>query len=160
MRRPFKHPQAGFSLVEALIVVALLGLLAAVVLPAGHGALARMRVEAATRALVRELERERDQAMRVGRSRRLPLQGDGSLQQRALRHHPAVAVHHNLPAELRVTAHGWLIDGGTLVLASAGTDLQRCLVLSLPLGVMRLGRYSGNPTAGLNSAACQRDAHL
>ncbi len=64
------------------------------------------------------------------------------------------------PAALRFSSNGLVIDGGTVVLASAGTLLRRCLVIALPLGLVRLGRYAG-PDGGLaESAACEPDPLL
>jgi prepilin-type N-terminal cleavage/methylation domain-containing protein len=54
---------AAFTLTELLVVVALLGLAAALALPSGHEALARRRVEAASQALLLAIERQRDRAL-------------------------------------------------------------------------------------------------
>ena len=69
-------------------------------------------------------------------------------------------LRHNLPAELRFTANGLLIDGGTVVIGAAGTALKRCLVVALPLGVVRIGRYGGRDGDALSSAACLPDPGL
>jgi hypothetical protein len=60
-----------------------------------------------------------------------------------------VEVEHNLPNTVRFTSNGLVLDGGTVVLRSDGTDLERCVVVSLPLGVTRVGRMA--------SGSCQRD---
>jgi hypothetical protein len=71
-----------------------------------------------------------------------------------------VAVVHNLPPALRFSSNGLVLDGGTVVLSTTGTPLRRCLVMALPLGVVRLGRYAGDPTATPSSAACEVDPSL
>ena len=48
---------------------------------------------------------------------------------------------HNFPDVLRFSSNGLVLDGGTAVLRAAGTSIQRCLVMSLPLGITRIGRY-------------------
>jgi hypothetical protein len=48
-------------------------------------------------------------------------------------------VEHNLPGEVRFTANGLLLDGGTVMLRHPHTTLTRCVVVSLPLGVTRVG---------------------
>ncbi len=150
-------PSAGFSLPELLLVAALLGILASIALPSGQGALARMRVEAASRSLMLEIDRQRDRALRQGHSVVLHLGGgDGLLEQTAAAH-GGVEVHHNLPGALRFSANGLLIDGGTVVVTSPATPLRRCLVWSLPLGVLRLGQYGADPAAGPSSGHCQAD---
>ena len=52
-----------------------------------------------------------------------------------------VAVAHNFPELLRFTANGLVLDGGTAVLGAAAHPSQRCLVMSLPLGITRLGQF-------------------
>ena len=53
----------------------------------------------------------------------------------------ALELSHNLPAALRFSSNGLLLDGGTVVLAVAGTPLQRCVVMALPLGITRVGHW-------------------
>ncbi len=150
----------GFSLPELLLAAALLGILAAIALPSGQAALARMRVEAASRSLMLAIERQRDRALQQGRSVMLHLEGgDGLLEQTAAAH-GGVQLHHNLPGALRFSANGLLIDGGTVVVSSPATPLRRCLVWSLPLGVLRLGQYGADPAGAPSSAHCQLDPTL
>jgi hypothetical protein len=63
-----------------------------------------------------------------------------------------VQLVHNFPAVLRFSSNGLVLDGGTAVLSSSGTTLQRCLVMALPLGITRLGRY--------RNGGCQPDPSL
>ncbi|MCT0209931.1 MULTISPECIES: hypothetical protein [Synechococcales] len=58
-----------------------------------------------------------------------------------------VELHHNLPAALRISSNGLVLDGGLVVLASAGTPL-------------RLGRYVGPDGGPPESAACEPDPLL
>ncbi|KMM16862.1 hypothetical protein, partial [Synechococcus sp. GFB01] len=123
----------------------------------GQAVLARQRVEVAARELVVAIERQRES----GAARRPPSQPGGAGPWRLLEAagvaDDRLELRHNLPPALRFSANGLLLDGGTVVLASSGTDLQRCLVMALPIGVLRLGRYAGG-SSGLPSAeACQRD---
>jgi len=53
---------------------------------------------------------------------------------------------------LRFSANGLVLDGGTVLISASGGAVVRCLVMSLPLGITRLGRYSG----GL----CEADSSL
>jgi prepilin-type N-terminal cleavage/methylation domain-containing protein len=151
-------PVAGFSLTELLVVVALLGLAAAVALPSGQESLARRRVEAASQALLLAIERQRDRALAAAQPLVLPLAGEGGLLAEPELAEPALTLVHNLPPQLRFTANGLLIDGGTLVVGHPGTAARRCLVIALPLGLLRLGDYGADPETGLNSAACLPEA--
>ena len=161
---PSAGPSAGLSLAELLLAVALLALLAGFALPSGQGSLARMRVEAASRELVLAIERERDRALRLGRAASLPVEGTGGLEEQLAAEHGGVELHHNLPAQLRFSANGLLIDGGTVVVAAAGTPLRRCVVWSLPLGVVRLGQYGGalggEPGGAPQAGECRPDPTL
>jgi hypothetical protein len=51
-----------------------------------------------------------------------------------------VELSHNLPDPVRFSANGLVLDGGTVWLRSRGTALVRCVVVSLPLGITRVGR--------------------
>jgi hypothetical protein len=55
-----------------------------------------------------------------------------------------VQLRHNLPGSVRFTSNGLVLDGGTVVVAAEGTALERCVVMSLPLGVVRLGRWQND----------------
>lgn len=147
---------AGFSLAEVMVGVAILGLLAALGWSGGAETLARQRLEAATRRLDQGIQRGRAEAQRQGYACGLsltaqgwaPPQGGGlspCLRTLESFHEPVAAgevqLSHNFPAVLRFSSNGLVLDGGTAVLKAAGTSLQRCLVMALPLGITRLGRY-------------------
>jgi prepilin-type N-terminal cleavage/methylation domain-containing protein len=151
---------SGYSLPELLLAVALLAIVAAIALPSGQGSLARMRVEAASRGVLLAIERERDRALRQGRSASLAVDGAGGLVEQLAAEHGGVELRHNLPAQLRFSANGLLIDGGTVVVAAAGTPLRRCVVWSLPLGVLRLGQYGAEPAGVLQAGQCLPDSTL
>ena len=147
---------SGFSLVELLVGVAILGLLAALGWGGGSESLARQRLEAATRRLDQGIQRGRAEAQKQGRPCGLSLQEEGwapppggvmppCLHTLESLKEPIAAgevqLSHNFPAVLRFSSNGLVLDGGTAVLQAAGTSLQRCLVMALPLGITRLGRY-------------------
>ncbi|MCP9885119.1 GspH/FimT family protein [Synechococcus sp. ATX 2A4] len=167
--------QAGYTLVEGVITAAILALLASLALQHGGKTLAQQRLEAATRRLALGVEQGRAAAEASGRPCALELGEQGwqvptggelpgcaapmvGLDEGV---QPAdVALSHNLPAALRFSSNGLVLDGGTVVLSSEGTELRRCLVIALPLGVVRLGRYGGAGQAPPDSAACSPDPTL
>lgn len=173
--RAAQGPQAGFTLIEGLVTVSVLALLAAMALRDGGETLARQRLEAASRRLAIGIEQGRAAAEASGRPCALELGAHG-WQAPAGGELPAcaaplagldegvepagVALHHNLPAAVRFSSNGLALDGGTVVLSSAGTPLRRCLVIALPLGIVRLGRYGGTGEGAPNSAACGPDPTL
>lgn len=147
---------AGFSLAELLVGVAILGILAGLGWSAGSETLARQQVEAATRRLDQGIQRGRVEAQKQGRACGLSLQAEGwmppnggalppCLQALESLKEPIAAgqvkLTHNFPAMLRFSSNGLVLDGGTAVLKAAGTSLQRCLVMALPLGITRVGRF-------------------
>ena len=158
MNRPPRRPAAqGCSLPELLLALAVLALLAALSIGSGTETLARQRLEVVARRLEQGLNRARAEAQRQGRACGLSLQPEGWRAPSAGSGLPAcfndpqsltelvgggaVQLRHNLPAPVRFSRNGLVLDGGTVVLSTAGTELQRCLVMALPLGITRLGRY-------------------
>ena len=72
----------------------------------------------------------------------VPCSGVGLALQEAFQQGP-IRVQTNLPNVIRVSANGLLLDGGTTVLSHEHLDRSLCLVVSLPLGVSRVGIYQG-----------------
>jgi len=161
-----KH-SSGFTLVELLVTLAVLMLLAGLAVSYGSAGLARLRVEMASRRVLLGLEEGRSAALRSGQpcglqlgekgwqapapSSLVPCQGVNVPLYEGIEA-SLVEVEHNLPNTVRFTSNGLVLDGGTVVLRSEGTDLERCVVVSLPLGVTRVGRMA--------SGSCQRDMGL
>ncbi|MEB3308419.1 MAG: GspH/FimT family pseudopilin [Cyanobacteriota bacterium] len=166
---------AGITLMELLMVMALIGLVAGWAFRVQPESLARQRVETAMRRLVVALERGRSAAERSGQPCALELgawgwrgteaQGaaactaaDTSLDEGLLK--GELLLNHNFSGPLRFSSNGLVIDGGTALVGAEGTALVRCLVVSPPLGVTRVGRYDGAMTDGPQARACRPDAAL
>jgi type II secretory pathway pseudopilin PulG len=157
----------GFTLVELLVTLAVLMLLAGLAMAYGSAGLARLRVEMASRRILLGLEEGRSAALRSGQPCGLHLGEKGweAPASSSLAPCPGVNVplvegiessvvelEHNFPETVRFTSNGLILDGGTVVLRSEATELERCVVVSLPLGVTRVGRMA--------SGSCQRDMSL
>ncbi len=170
-----RDPAQGFSLPELLVGVTVLLLLAGLSIQAGAESMARQRLEVATRRLVLGIERGRAAAERQGRPCGLslapagwqePLSGSLAACEQVVMplaegvENGTIEMNHNLPDTLRFSSNGLVLDGGTVVLSSAGTELRRCLVMALPLGVVRVGRYGGAPGDRPDSSACSPDPTL
>ena len=177
--RPFRSSgrlaaDVGLSLVEVLIAAAIMAILAGIAYGTGGDAVARQRLEAATRRLGIGIERGRLAALGSAQPCSLslssggwqaPLDGSAVCAGAPMGLGEGVAdgqvqVRHNFPEALRFSSNGLVLDGGTVVLTSPGTQLQRCLVMALPLGIVRVGRYGADPAAGPRAEACTPDPQL
>lgn len=175
MGTPGPRGTGGFSLVEALVTLSVLGILALLGLGHGREELARLQVEMAARRLMVGVERGRDAAERRAAPCALELGEEGwrgaetavaaacGGAETALQEGIAPAtleLAHTFAGPVEFTANGLAVDGGTVVVGASGTALVRCLVMSPPLGVTRLGRYGGSVSARPDPALCQPDPLL
>ena len=142
----------AWTLPELLLTTGLVVLLATWARLGGAEERARQGLQAASQRVVAGLEEARAAAVREGRPCGLRL-GSGGWEPpqgsalppcggvaSGLGADTAVDVSHNLADPVRFSANGLVLDGGTVWLRSQGTPLVRCIVVSLPLGVTRVGR--------------------
>ena len=143
------------SLVELLTAVAIVGILAGTSINASRRPLAHQRLLAAARQLQLGIEQARDQAMdqqapcalALGEAGWMVLEGSLPACSHAVR--PLLAgdrgaglqLKHNI-SELQFTTNGLVLGGGTVRLAVNGLEQERCVVISLPLGITRQGLWS------------------
>ena len=145
------------SLVELLTAVAIVGILAGTSISASRRPLAHQQLLAAARQLELGIEQARDQAMDQQRPCALGLGEAGWITptgdnlpgcSHAVR--PLLAgdrasgllLNHNI-SELQFTTNGLVLGGGTVRLAVDGLVQERCVVISLPLGITRRGIWKG-----------------
>lgn len=153
-RRPVSA--GGFSQVELLVVAMLLASSAVIGFRQARQSLAQERVESASRRIIAGLEQGRLAASRsrtpcgmslgnegwqAPRDGSLPACAPSSLLNGEGVDPGEVRMEHNLPALVRFSSNGLVLDGGTVRLSAPGTELVRCVVMALPLGVVRLGRW-------------------
>lgn len=159
----------GFSLVELLVVVALLGLLASFGVARSTSHQDQLHLESGLRRLRVGLDRGRRAAMRHRAPCALALTPEGwtAPHQGAL---PGCAgadiplselaetplsLQTNLPARVRFSANGLVLDGGMVLLRHSRVSRTACLVIGLPLGITRVGTYDPGSTGVLSSSHCR-----
>ena len=146
------------SLVELLTAVVVVGILAGTSINASRRPLAHQQLLAAARQLELGIEQARDQAMdqqapcalALGEAGWIALDG-GSLPVCSHAVRPLLAgdrgaglqLSHNI-SELQFTTNGLVLGGGTVRLAVDGLDQERCVVISLPLGITRRGLWENS----------------
>lgn len=164
----------GFSLVELMVTIAVAAVLASTVLVRPGLQQQRLELETAMRRLRVGLDRARLAAERNQQPCGLSLGAQGwqkphssalpvcpgallPLRESAAGGSPdtLISLRTNLPELLRFTANGLVLDGGVVVLRHTQMPLQRCLVLGLPLGITRTGRYEGDSEQPLSSSHCR-----
>ena len=158
----------GFSLVECLVVVALLGILATLAIPRSSSVQRRLELESGLRRLRVGLDRGRMAAQRDRQPCALhltatgwqpPLAGDlpacwGGITSLVELGADGLELRSNLPDAVRFSTNGLVLDGGLVVLSHPSHGQALCLVIGLPLGISRSGVYRGDPGGSLSSALC------
>ena len=158
----------GFSLVECLVVVALLGILVTLAIPSSSAVQRRLELDSGLRRLRLGLDRGRMAAQRDGQPCALHLSptgwqplltGDlqacrGGVTPLAEIGEGELELRSNLPDAVRFSTNGLVLDGGLVVLVHPSHAQALCLVIGLPLGISRTGVYRGDPGGSLSSALC------
>ena len=159
----------GFSLVECLVVVALLGILATLAIPSSSAVQRRLELDSALRRLRVGLDRGRMAAERDRQPCALqlsangwqpPLAGDlpacrGGVTLLAETGAGELELRSNLPELVRFSSNGLVLDGGLVVLSHPALERSVCLVISLPLGITRTGHYDPASGKALRSSQCR-----
>lgn len=143
----------GFTLAESLIVVAIGGILAAMAIPSMSAAINRAKLAQATEMVVASLQEAQREAIRRNRSCTVTL--DKIDRKIAGQQGCLLTGDRILPTEIELSYTGdgeikYGIRGNTtnnesVVLKTVGSPNYRCLTVSAPLGIIRLGSY--DPTA-------------
>ncbi len=142
----------GYTLIEILIVAVIIGILAAIAVPNLLGLLSRNRVNEALAQIEGAIQESQRQAIRQGKQCRVNIDdstniisGDPSdclFNTREI--DDSIIIRTNLsgtPPSILFSAKGSTTKSGTIVVLSNTTNLQKCFVISLGLGIARTGEY-------------------
>ena len=168
-----RHACAGFSLVELLVVIAVLVILVSTAIASPVSVKQYLELETGLRRLRIGLDRGRMAAERSQQPCALslspigwdvPLAGElpacrGAILDLREEGASALTLRSNLPDAVRFTANGLVLDGGLVVLSHPHRNHALCLVIGLPLGITRTGKYLADLDHRLSSSQCRpRDA--
>lgn len=157
----------GFTLIELLVVVIIVGAIAALALPNLIGLFSRNQVKSALHTLVGAIKETQKQAIRQGKLCRINIDPSTNnltatpsnclLSTRTINEN--ITIRTNLSGStpnIAFSHKGSTTKMGTIVLSSDITSTQRCFVVSLGLGIIRTGNYTGAKTGSISGADCEK----
>jgi prepilin-type N-terminal cleavage/methylation domain-containing protein len=158
--------EAGFSLIEMLAVIVIISILAAIGLPNLIGILRKNQVNAALEQLHGAIKETQRQAIHQGRLCRININTTTNnitgnptnclLSDRSIDDN--ITIRTNLsgtPPNISFSHKGSTTKSGTIVVSSSAINIQKCFVISLGIGIMRTGDYTGSSTGSVSATKCK-----
>ena len=162
-----KKCDRGFTLIEMTIVLVIVGIIAAIASPNFLGLLSRIKVNNALEELLGAVKETQRLAMRSGNNCRININpntnilnattNECSLNTRKIDEN--IVIRTNLSGSIPsipFSYKGTTTKMGTIVLSSQLTNIQKCFVISLGLGIMRTGNYTGSKNGSVSASNCQK----
>ncbi len=154
------HNNKGFTLIETLIIVIIIGILSAIVAPSFLGMLNRNKVNAALVQVQGALKEAQREAIRKNKSCTVTLDttnnkftasclvtGESTLKDVAIR---------SSNSSIAFNFKGRTSSSSTIVIASSNSSVtkQKCLAIAAGIGIMRTGDYDETDLTGTDSNKC------
>jgi prepilin-type N-terminal cleavage/methylation domain-containing protein len=162
----YRNSDRGFSLIEMLVVVILVGIVTAISVPSFLGLLSRYQVDKALSLLEGSIKETQRQAIRQGKLCRININTttkkitgnptDCLLETRQINND--LNIRTNLSGatpNISFSHKGSTTRSGTIVVSSNYTDRQKCFVISLGIGITRTGNYTGSKTGSVSATKCK-----
>ena len=158
----------GYTLTELMIALVVIGVIAAIAAPNFLSLLNRIKVNSSLEQLVGAIRETQRLAMREGKRCRININTSTKiltaipsnclLNTRTIDDN--VIIRTNLSGatpNISFSHKGNTTKMGTIVLSSNFIDTQKCFVISLGLGIMRTGNYTGSKTGSVSKADCKTE---
>ena len=166
LNKLYLNSDRGFSLIEMLVVVVLVGIVTIISVPGFLGLLSRYKVDKSLSTLEGAIKETQRQAIRQGRLCRVNINPNTNkitgnptaclLETRTI--NSDINIRTNLSGaipNISFSHKGSTTKSGTVVVSSDYTDRQKCFVISLGIGITRIGNYIGSKTGSVSATKCQ-----
>ena len=164
MQQQAKKRDRGFTLTELMIVLIIIGVIAAIASPTFIGLLSRYRLNGALQQLLGAINESQRLAMLQGKSCRIEISpitknitanAGCLLSNRKIGDEITIRSNFTGTTNITFSYKGSTTRMGTIVLSSDYTDSQKCFVIALGTGIKRIGNYNGSKVGSVSRNDCQ-----